>query len=291
MNKIICIVGLAVSAAVLASCSLQDIIVRQQTVVVKRMYKDPHTDCAHCHVVPQPKGAEALFPPYVDPSKLCLDCHTYAANHHPVNVVPVTPVKPVFPLYNGEITCLTCHEIHGGPQHQLTPRLLRGEASDDRREICFDCHTREQYADLDPHIMKDDSGNRRVVNGKPVCLSCHELEPDPSLAKANTVLFKADIAFLCWRCHPSMKHGEFFEKHFLVTPSNEMRVYMNRPEVQDKYTLPLVPRGRITCSTCHNPHQEGIISFDPAAAGADSLHRLRDGYICAGCHKMLSTVP
>jgi predicted CXXCH cytochrome family protein len=175
--------------------------------------------------------------------------------------------------------------MHGGPEHFGTPKLLRGRAYNDRRRICFDCHKEDQYTDLDPHIMKDDSGNHRVVNGKPVCLTCHDVEPDPTKATANTVLFKADIGFLCWRCHPSM-HGDFFEQHFLATPSDEFLAYMNRAEIREKFTLPLVPRGRITCSTCHNPHQEGIISFGPAAAGADSSHRLRDENVCVGCHRM-----
>lgn len=285
MKKLCCLVWLVISSIVLVSCSLQDIIVQQKNVDAAYNYNNPHTACAHCHVIPQPKGEKALPPPYVDPSKYCLDCHNYSVNHHPVNFVPVTPVMNSFPLYSGEIKCLTCHEIHGGLQHEGTPRLLRGGPYADRRKICFDCHTREQYAKINPHKMRDNFGNRLVINGESVCLLCHELKPDPSQERANTVLFKADIGFLCWRCHPLM-HGDFLDKHFLVSPSNKFLNNMNRPEVREKFTLPLVPRGRITCSTCHNPHQEGIISFEPAAAGADSLHKLRDDNICEACHNI-----
>lgn len=162
-------------------------------------------------------------------------------------------------------------------------KAVAGGPYADRRKICFECHAREQYATIDPHKMQDKSGKRSVVNGETVCLFCHVLQPDPTQDKANTVLFKADIGFLCMRCHPPM-HGDFLDKHFLVTPPRDYLKYMNRPEVQEKFTLPLVPRGRITCSTCHNPHQDGIISFEPAAAGADSLHRLRNDNICVACH-------
>jgi cytochrome c peroxidase len=61
---------------------------------------------------------------------------------------------------------------------------------------------------------------------------------------------------------------------------------MARPEVTASYALPLVPRDRITCSTCHNPHQEGVLMSGPAAAGTGAVHRLRSAAICEGCHKL-----
>jgi predicted CXXCH cytochrome family protein len=284
MKRLFCLVWLVISFPVLAACSFQGTIVSfDQEMIVAPGYKDPHTACDRCHGISQPKGDSALFPPEVDPSKLCLGCHNYRVNHHPVFIAPVKTVKSLFPLFDGKITCLTCHEIHGGPEHKGTSRLLRGGPYSDRRKICFGCHPREQYAAINPHHMQDDAGRRFVVNGETVCLFCHELQPDPSQDKANTVLFKADITFLCLRCHPPM-HGDFIEKHFLVMPSEKYLTYMNSPEVQEKFTVPLVPRSRITCSTCHNPHQAGIISFEPAAAGADSRHRLRSNNICVACH-------
>ena len=285
MNKAGWVVWLALSAAILASCSFQDIVVRRTTFSVEPPPPyNPHPDCGKCHAVSQPKGKEAFFPPGVDPSKVCLDCHDYAVNHHPVNIVPAKPVNPVFPLYDGKMTCLTCHEIHGGMSGREVSPLLRGGPYKERREVCFSCHTHEEYAHVDPHIMLTEGGNHRIVNGKAVCLTCHELEPDPTKARANSVLFKADVAFLCWRCHTSM-HSGFFEKHFLKKPPQEIQENMNTTAVQRKFTLPLVPRGRITCSTCHNPHQKGVLLFEEAAAGEDSLHRLRDFNVCTGCHR------
>lgn len=275
---------LSMVAFVLGSCSSRPLIVRwPEHVRIARAYKNPHTDCAHCHGVAAPVAGKALFPPDVDPSKYCLDCHNYGVNHHPVDVSPAAPPRSAFPLYNGRVTCLTCHDIHGGPEHKGFAGLLRGGPYEDQRKICFDCHTPEQYANLDPHVMKDESGNHVVINGRPVCVLCHEVEPDPSQDKANTVLFRADVSFLCLRCHTLM-HGDFFEKHFLVAPSREIVANMNRPEIRENFSLPLVPRGRITCSTCHNPHEEGIITYGPAAAGAGSPHRLRSETICYACH-------
>lgn len=244
---------------------------------------NPHLACASCHGSAKPKGAEANFPAAVDPSKFCLNCHNYRVNHHPINVVPVHQVDPAFPLYKGRITCLSCHEIHGGPGKFGTRRLLRGGPYEDRRAICVNCHSKQQYAEINPHQMRDAEGNHRTVDNHPVCLMCHVLEPNPDIDKANTVLFRADIGFLCWRCHPLM-HSESLNRHFLKVPSEKVLANMSRPQIAQRYSLPLVPRDRLTCSTCHNPHQEGIISPGPAASGADSEHRLRDEEICEGCH-------
>jgi predicted CXXCH cytochrome family protein len=243
---------------------------------------DPHISCSSCHGTDRPKADEAGFAAGIDPSKFCLDCHNYRVNHHPVNFAPAHPVNAAFPLYRGKITCLTCHEIHGTPEKKGERRMLRGGPYPERRTICFTCHTHEQYDGINPHQMLEENGRHRTVNGRPVCLLCHELEPDPSIDQANTVLFRADVGFLCWRCHPPM-HSADLRKHFLAVPSEKMSLYL---KTGGKYALPLVPRSRITCSTCHNPHQEGVIFPGPAAAGADSPHRLRDQNICMGCHNV-----
>jgi len=274
------LIRLATLSIALTSCSLFGTNFRAKSDSFA--YK-PHSDCKSCHIGAKPEGETARFPSYTDPSNFCLDCHNYTVNHHPVNLIPTMQIKSQFPLFSNEIKCLTCHEMHGGPQRNGTPMLLRGGPYIDLRTMCFDCHTTEQYAHIDPHIMMNDGEDRTFINGKVVCLYCHELEPDPSRDRANMVLFKADVSFLCLRCHPLM-HADYFEKHFLVTPSDEVYKNINRPEIRERFSLPLVPRGRITCTTCHNPHQEGIISYGPSAAGADSVHRLRDEHVCIGCH-------
>jgi predicted CXXCH cytochrome family protein len=272
-------------AVALASCSLQKLIEPEQPVRNVKAYANPHTLCKGCHATDTPQAGPALFAAGTDPSTLCLSCHDYAQNHHPVSFAPSDPSRIPFPLYNGEIRCLTCHEIHGGPDHKGTPKLLRGGPYEDRRTICFKCHYREQYANINPHIMLTDTGKVRQVNGKPVCLLCHSRQPDPETDWTDTVGFRADVGFLCWRCHPPMP-GIFFKQHFLVKPSKETLETMQETEERLIVTLPLVPRGRITCSTCHNPHQKGVIRHEAPAKGADALYKLRLPSICFACHRM-----
>jgi predicted CXXCH cytochrome family protein len=271
-------------AALLMSCSLQNLMEPQQTPNMGG-FSNPHTLCVSCHTSDSPRADASLFPPGIEPSSLCLNCHDYNTNHHPVDFVPPDGWSIPFPLSEGRIRCLTCHEIHGGPGHKGTPKLLRGGPYHDRRTICFKCHQRERYATINPHRMLDSNGSVREVNGKPVCLLCHSKMPNPAVDWTNDVRFRADVGFLCWRCHPPMP-DPFFRAHFLVTPSPATLRNMREAEERLIVTLPLVPRGRITCSTCHNPHQKGVIQHEGPAKGADSLYRLRLPSICFACHRM-----
>jgi hypothetical protein len=271
-------------AVIITSCDLQQLIMPENVRTVTG-YKNPHTFCESCHATEKPQPGGTLFTPGVDPSSLCLNCHTdYKENHHPVDFVPPDPSAIPFPLFGGEIRCLTCHQIHGGPRHEGTLRLLRGGPYIDRRMICFKCHSREKYASFNPHKMLDEQGNIRIVQGRPVCLWCHSKVPNPAVDQTKDVRFRADVGFLCWRCHPPMP-GIFFTQHFLVKPSAKTMKIMEETEERLLVIFPLVPRGRITCSTCHNPHQKGVMQREAAAKGADALYRLRLPSICFGCHR------
>jgi nitrate/TMAO reductase-like tetraheme cytochrome c subunit len=133
--------------------------------------------------------------------------------------------------------------------------------------------------------MLDDDNSVRQVNGKPVCLLCHTKIPDTAADSTADVRFRADVGFLCWRCHPPMP-DPFFATHFLVKPSAKTLNTMHQSEERLLVILPIVPRNRITCSTCHNPHQKGVIQRESAAKGADTKGRLRVSAICFACHSI-----
>jgi predicted CXXCH cytochrome family protein len=277
---------LLATAIVATSCSLQALIAPQRTQHTPYSapaYKNPHTFCAVCHATAKPQAGAALFAPGANPSASCLLCHDYKENHHPVDFVPAAAPGIPFPLFEGKIRCLTCHEIHGGAGKTGTSKLLRGGPyTGDRRQICFRCHSSE-YAAINPHLMLANGKNFREVNGRPVCLLCHSKMPDPEKDFTGNVTFRADVGFLCWRCHPPMP-DPFFSTHFLVSPSAKTLDAMHQAEERDLVILPMVPRGRITCSTCHNPHQQGVIQHEAAAKGADSKSRLRLPSLCKACH-------
>jgi cytochrome c peroxidase len=54
--------------------------------------------------------------------------------------------------------------------------------------------------------------------------------------------------------------------------------------------LPLDKEGKVTCPTCHNPHEKGVLPDEEASAqGASEKYRLRlaaqNLQICIACHK------
>jgi len=270
------------AALLLSSCSMQKFSASGEPSQAPPAYKEAHSVCVKCHTTGTPKAGSGLFAAGVDPSTPCLNCHDYKENHHPVEYVPSEPSNSFFPLFEGKVTCLTCHLIHGGPDRQGTHNLLRGGPYQDRREICFRCHSGEKYAAIDPHKMLVDS-KVREVNGKPVCLLCHTKMPNTAEDSTDDVRFRADIGFLCWRCHPPMP-DPFFSTHFLVKPSAKTLNQMHQSEERLLVILPIVPRERITCSTCHNPHQRGVIQRESAAKGADTKGKLRLSSMCFACH-------
>ena len=278
-----CVTGLLLIVAILASsCSLQK---TARPGSHASAYQHAGAPCIACHGMDKPHPGGAVFASGVDVSDSCLGCHDYTENHHPIDFMPAEPAHLPFPLFAGKVRCLTCHAIHGGPGKDGTTHLLRDGPYQDRREICFRCHSREEYSSINPHDMLDGQGRVKEVKGKPVCLICHSKVPDPAKDFTDDVRFRADVGFLCWRCHPPMP-GEFFRTHFLVTPSAKTLSTMNKAEERLYVILPIVPRGRITCSTCHNPHQEGVIQRPSAASGAGARSRIRMPHICSACHEI-----
>lgn len=243
-----------------------------------------HDSCTECHDVGYDFAVDGAF---------CLDCHNdYRLNHHPVDFVP--PEKALIiaeygglPLFNGRIQCLTCHAGHPGPDRSETPKLLRGGVFQDVRTLCFRCHYQEGYGSINIHQMTAKDGSYRILGDKLICAYCHEEQPAPGRDQTYDVTFRADASFLCWRCHPSME-GEMFEQHFLTQPSDAMRAGLEQFSLTNRVVIPLVPRGKISCSTCHNPHQREVMSGEAARAGTDSWARLRltTPGLCMACHSV-----
>lgn len=271
--------------SLVAACSLDHAVKHEHTAAAR------HGACVSCHRTETPGTTDGtvLFAGGIDPSSACLDCHHYETGHHPVDSEASLPagVGEVLPLFNGRVRCLTCHQAHrhaAGQDLAEQPQLLRGGPYGDVREFCYRCHSRERYAGIDPHAMIDAEGAVREIEGRPACLFCHREQPDGSTGP-DTVTLQADVAFLCRRCHASMS-GSFLEQHFHAKPKKVTRREIHRTERLRDVALPLAQDGRITCSTCHNPHQEGVAMREAARAGADRPKRLRMAKeeICGACH-------
>lgn len=150
---------------------------------------------------------------------------------------------------------------------------------------------------INPHEQINDEGE--VLWGR--CLICHKNVPDlrrEKSVKDVKLRYKEDLKDLCFRCHPTKKHpgGEgtisatmsgFAAPDHLVVPKRDHVLNMRLIKKEIATIIPLDPAGgKITCITCHNPHERGVLS-GRADWGADTPQRLRtEGLdICQYCHR------
>jgi len=150
---------------------------------------------------------------------------------------------------------------------------------------------------INPHEQINDEGY--VLWG--TCLICHQNTPDPAKEKSIrdvSLRFKDDLTQICYRCHVVAMHpaGEISQltltdvrsiPNHLSVPSKN--IYENMRIIQKDLPtiMPVEPAtGKITCATCHNPHERGVL-YGRADFGADSKFRLRSAGldICQYCHR------
>lgn len=203
-----------------------------------------------------------------------------------------------WPAPGNKLSCGTCHDIRSaceGVRPKANKAFLRAvagvQSGGDRMAFCVACHVaaaREKGGRYNPHIMLDDKG-------QPVgqaCGFCHqtslkydgrlsENQPDTFLGRANRTgdaKLRGDPIAMCAICHP--RHVEWFEpghiglplpaamKARLVAgvstrPAATSLPAQTQPAGSASVRLPLGAGDRIVCSTCHNPHQEGL--FPPGS--------------------------
>lgn len=234
--------------------------------------------CRSCHAaMPRaPRGApDAQLLPEIplreaDPNRLCNRCHESGlskANAHPIRAVSDRireRLPPDWPLFNGSLTCITCHTAGDSPYFDAAnPNFLRGGPYENRNDICWQCHLQEELALLNPHQdVQSDRG----------CELCHSTKPDRSKPiEVKKLMFKGDVVMLCLRCHEYQEHPANFNHNGVPDEARMKRVNIQIPE-----DFPLDAEGGLNCATCHNPH-----AGDPKASRGLVVGR----EICTNCHK------
>jgi hypothetical protein len=221
-------------------------------------------------------------------------------------------IPPGFPLEQGKLTCLSCHDVVQGcraDQETTTSNhnFLRGGQLSDPLMFCFLCHVPQSYRPFNPHDQ--------LADGKPkadTCIWCHTGVPDASAKpqEGGSAALRTTGAGVCRNCH-TVAPEHPVRAHMGATPPAEMIWYMSAYEMKSKMRLPFarlleyartsrrVPRsipldevGRITCYSCHNPHEKDLLpGSHPSAVGAEpkqaANHRVRtrQGKVCVVCHQ------
>ncbi len=252
--------------------------------------------CLECHETIPNVGGDPFLKNNGDYTKLCR-CHGYTPGTyiHPVDITPSDEKRPLipedFPLVNGKVTCVTCHDMYLQCQNNtkyrvLNRRFLRGAPYVSRTTLCFRCHDEKKYTMLDPHNQLTENG--AIVIAK--CLYCHEEKPDEKTATFTEVKLIGNLEVLCFRCHFKQSQFHPINANHLLKPSVRIQDNMKESEERFGIILPLNYDGKITCPTCHNPHERGVIPRNRASAkGASEKYRLRlseaNLQICVACHK------
>jgi hypothetical protein len=243
--------------------------------------------CRDCHEqIPQAGGNKFLK--FNGDFNILCKCHTPANYIHPVGIEPSREIKAKIPaelpMQKGEITCLTCHDIYKQcRKRRVDKNSLRGRPFQKRSDFCYKCHNKAPYMKLNVHKQLDSKG--KIVVEK--CLYCHPDKPDESRARYKDVKFIGDLGMLCQGCHVIRGNHSGNFNH-MVRPSAETLARMQAMENDFGIILPLDENGKLTCITCHNPHENGVIRAEsPAAKGADSKyrHRLPGNRLCVECHR------
>jgi hypothetical protein len=282
--------------------------------------QNPHGDymsCAACHA--SPDGGRENLRYGGNTLQLCQSCHDgrqAAREPHPVNFAPSTrtagKIPPDFPLERGMLTCLSCHNVGRDCRKEQSPEtrpnnLLRGPFVSEPVMFCRHCHAPENYRPFNAHDQ--------MASGKPksdTCGWCHtEVPPtDAPLGENVSCNLRAKSDGVCRNCH-TVADTHPVVAHLRAVPPAEMMWHMSAREMQAKMNMPFaqlleytratkrIPRaipldetGRITCYSCHNPHEKGLLpEANPRSVGADAKHavnhrvRIREGKLCVACHQ------
>ena len=252
--------------------------------------------CMECHEKPPVKDKDKSLKFGGDFTQLC-KCHGYEPGTyiHPVDIFPSKEKKPMIPddlpLTEGKVSCITCHDIYmqcqDNPRFKvLNKRFLRGAPYVSRTDLCFRCHDERKYTMLDPHNQLTKDG--KIIVEK--CLYCHEEKPDELHATFKDIKLIGNLEVLCYRCHFKQSKLHPINANHFRRPTDNTLAIMKASEKKFNIILPLNYKGNITCPTCHNPHERGILPIGQAnAKGASEKYRLRMAaeklQICIACHE------
>lgn len=289
---------------------------------------NPHwqsSDCGWCH-----SDEQAPFSPiaYEKIEALCLSCHDgkqAGIETHPTarelksNSEYKKPEN--WPLVDGKLSCITCHDVKMACQMDLSQSLenstfLRDRWVGNKEKFCQNCHVDKSFERLSPHIMI--AGSRDIIQldtrnniDESACLFCHQKTPDRSTMKrTGQPQLRDSQLVLCKVCH--RRHNKYYEPgHMFAKIPEDMQAHMYSRELLGPNTKPgkrllarlqkagakparMVPdaSGRITCSTCHNPHQENVfppgseLSYGPMwLIGPEQVKSPSTSKkMCADCH-------
>ncbi|HEY0844615.1 MAG TPA: cytochrome c3 family protein [Noviherbaspirillum sp.] len=224
-------------------------------------------DCAGCHlggrdVTPQQAGMLVG-----SQEALCGKCHPAAIRvSHPSGFQPRNKPVGTYPLdWKGDLTCSTCHEVHGS-----RPALLRGNKAG--RELCFACHETAFFQKMRDggaslmvgHLSRAaDPGAALIDVYSRQCMECHGNAGDPRLAT------RVDRNGISRHARSGVNHpvGVNYQK------AAAFGGYRARRAVEKKL---LLPDGMVSCVSCHGGYQKDHGKLLVPVAGSGLCYECHD---------------
>lgn len=228
-------------------------------------------ECADCHLAGNATTAENAHELLRDQESLCSGCHQDALTvAHPSGFAPGRAISQEYPLdWKGDITCSTCHLVHGGNRG-----LIRGKKYG--RELCLSCHELSFFTRMaDTGLSIQQVGHLKTTpDGLTVpiddysmhCLSCHS-------DGAGGFLVEVDMSGNVRHGGSRVAHPVGVEYNVALLRGNERKSRFNAAAGLDKKVL--LPNGMVSCVSCHQGYSDQHGELVMSNAGSR---------LCLECH-------
>jgi len=204
--------------------------------------------CGKCHLsdtTVSPAQAKKLV---ASQEVICGSCHAKALQmSHPSGFVPQGKLPAEYPVdWKGDLTCSTCHEVHG-----TKPGLLRGDKRG--KALCLSCHDQaffEHMKDTGNSLQQSGHLGVGIALGSQIaidpislqCMGCHNGESDAAGVRVD----RSGV----------MRHSSGAANHPIGIP---YPAFVRNGDLRPRSALSkkiLLPDGKLSCVSCHQVYKK-----------------------------------
>lgn len=196
--------------------------------------------CDQCHMANKNLDKTNAYTLIADQEQLCKSCHPGTArNSHPTGKIN-RKIPSKFPLdWKGDMTCSTCHEIHGDK-----PKLRRVELQG--KTFCLACHTDSFFTNISDqgisllatHLDIDNLTDLANIDELSLhCMGCHD-----ELEGAMQVRIEQQLV---------IRHSSGSSSHPIGSSYKQAEQYGGYRPVEFINPAIQLPDGKVSCVSCH----------------------------------------